>query len=42
MHLKLTLLNPAAQVRDVEALLDLVVAAGQAEEGDIPGPRRPA
>ena len=32
VHLKLTLLNPAATVRDVEALLALVVAAGRNEE----------
>jgi L-2,4-diaminobutyrate decarboxylase len=32
VHLKLTLLNPAATSRDVEALLSLVVAAGEAEE----------
>jgi L-2,4-diaminobutyrate decarboxylase len=39
VHLKLTLLNPAAQLADVEALLDLVVAAGRAEERRIPEPR---
>jgi L-2,4-diaminobutyrate decarboxylase len=32
VHLKLTLLNPDATPADVEALLDLVVAAGHAEE----------
>jgi L-2,4-diaminobutyrate decarboxylase len=32
VHLKLTLLNPAATSRDVEALLALIVAAGEAEE----------
>jgi L-2,4-diaminobutyrate decarboxylase len=32
VHLKLTLLNPAAELRDIEALLELVAAAGQAEE----------
>ncbi|WNV73587.1 aminotransferase class I/II-fold pyridoxal phosphate-dependent enzyme [Geodermatophilus sp. DSM 44513] len=32
VHLKLTLLNPAATPADVDALLDLVLAAGAAEE----------
>jgi L-2,4-diaminobutyrate decarboxylase len=32
VHLKLTLLNPEATPADVDALLDLVVAAGTAEE----------
>jgi L-2,4-diaminobutyrate decarboxylase len=32
VHLKLTLLNPAAKPADVAALLGLVVAAGEAEE----------
>jgi L-2,4-diaminobutyrate decarboxylase len=34
VHLKLTLLNPEATSTDVDALLDLVVAAGRAEEVD--------
>jgi L-2,4-diaminobutyrate decarboxylase len=32
VHLKLTLLNPDATCEDVDALLDLVVAAGEVEE----------
>ncbi|MDK3256674.1 pyridoxal phosphate-dependent decarboxylase family protein [Blastococcus capsensis] len=32
VHLKLTLLNPAATPADVDALIDLVLAAGSAEE----------
>lgn len=32
VHLKLTLLNPEATAADVDALLDLVVSAGRAEE----------
>ncbi|WP_164703324.1 aminotransferase class I/II-fold pyridoxal phosphate-dependent enzyme [Modestobacter sp. KNN46-3] len=34
VHLKLTLLNPAATPADVDALLGLVLAAGSAEEAD--------
>lgn len=34
IHLKLTLLNPEATRADVDALLDLVVAAGRDEEAD--------
>ncbi len=41
VHLKLTLLNPAATPRDVEQLLGLIVAAGRAEQ-EAAGPVRSA
>ncbi|GAB7191942.1 aminotransferase class V-fold PLP-dependent enzyme [Kineococcus sp. NUM-3379] len=37
VHLKLTLLNPDASTADVDALLDLVVAAGSAEVAALRG-----
>ena len=42
VHLKLTLLNPAATTQDVDALLRLIVAAGRDEENArrIPAPTR--